>query len=129
MKLSAVAAIVVATCAACGGSAPPPAAHASNAHAPVAAAGATMAQPADDPKRPLTADECETLGQWISEGCHGGGSRSAVVDGWCSDVVARAANGMWVADCTAHIHRLDTVCFLGSSSPSNMMSCDATIAR
>jgi len=124
MKLSALAVLLLGTFA-CGGSAAPPVAKAPAPAQP--AAGATMAQPADDTKRPMTASECDTLGQWIAEGCHGGGSRSARVEGWCSDVVARVTSGSWTDACVQHVHRVDTVCFLGSDSPSTMMACDSSV--
>ena len=128
MKLASLSLFAVASLGiiACGG-APPAPAKAAPAPEAAPATGATMAQPQEDPARPLNVGECETLGEWIAEACHGGGSRSAQVEGWCSDVVARVSAGSWRDDCPKHVHYMDLVCFLGSSTARSMMSCNNSI--
>jgi hypothetical protein len=86
----------------------------------------------DDPGRPLTKSECESLAQTIVEACNGrGNERSAGMDGWCSDMVSRnAGDGTWVdGDCLKHVKYMDYFCFQSAKNAHGMMECDRTVDR
>ncbi|MDP9033432.1 MAG: hypothetical protein M3O50_01385 [Myxococcota bacterium] len=112
--------------ASCASKEPPP---------PVAPAGvpATAAPKTEDGARPLTAGECQSLAQWIVGACQDrGNDRSSQVDGWCSDLVSRAAGGddAWVKDdCVPHVNYMDAACFRGTTSVRAMMDCDRNVDR
>ena len=94
------------------------------------APGATAAQPADKKtNRPLTEEECQQLGQTIIETCRNNNTRSAVMEGWCSDVSTGVGTGSWVADCQKHIRFVDAVCFANNDSVQGMMDCDSAVSR
>jgi hypothetical protein len=116
--------VFLLTAAACGSSPP------SKAKGPVDGPGATAGQPADSKAtRPLTHEECEQLGQSITETCHGTNTRIATIEGWCSDVITGVSVGTWVADCEKHIKYVDAVCFASTDSVRSMMDCDSAVAR
>jgi hypothetical protein len=89
--------------------------------------GAANSQPADNPARLLTPDECVQLGGLVSDTCRDVHARSAQVEAWCSDVVAKYESGAWVEDCAKHIHLIDSMCFRTANNASGMMSCDRTV--
>jgi hypothetical protein len=92
--------------------------------------GAAAAQPADTKTaRPLTHEECEQLGQTITETCRNNNTRSAVMEGWCSDVSTGVGTGSWVSDCEKHIRYVDAVCFANNDSVKGMMDCDSAVSR
>jgi len=130
MKNAATAAIwalVLAGLTGCGGAqrpTPPP------LSGDTPSEGAAAAQRPDDAARKLTSDECNELAGWIVQVCHSDTTRSAQVEGWCSDVVAKSADGAWQADdCAKHIHYVDFACFRSTDSSRSMMVCDSTISR
>ncbi|MDP9152435.1 MAG: hypothetical protein M3O36_21120 [Myxococcota bacterium] len=94
---------------------------------------APAAPNADDAARPLTGGECQSLAQWIVGACQErGNDRSSQVDGWCSDVVSRAASGddAWVKDdCVPHIKYMDAACFRSTTSIRAMIDCDRNVDR
>ena len=120
-------ALVLAGLTACGGAqhpSPPPMGGDSPSE------GATAAQPRDDAGRKLTSDECNELAGWIVQVCHTDTTRSAQVEGWCSDIVAKSADGAWQADdCAKHIRYVDFACMRSTESSRSLMVCDSTIAR
>ena len=93
--------------------------------------GATSRQPSDDAARPLTKAECESLGGWLVDACNNRpNSRSAQIDGWCSDMVRTINDGSWATgDCAQHIKYVDSVCFRSTTSVRNLMDCDSTVSR
>jgi hypothetical protein len=92
--------------------------------------GATASQGRDDAGRKLTKDECDELASWIVQVCHTDHTRSSQVEGWCSDIVAKSAEGAWQADdCAKHIHYVDFACFRSTDSARSLMACDGTISR
>jgi len=101
------------------------------------AASPTSLQPpassADPAARPLTADECASLGQWIVSACRdrANSDHSVQADGWCSDMVrGTAEDGSWVAkDCVPHIKYVDAVCFQSTTRVRNLMDCDSNVDR
>jgi hypothetical protein len=105
----------------CGGSTPPPSAP-SPSH--------TAKPAADDPNRPLDENECQSLGQRLSEACQGRpNERSARVDGWCSDLVRGVDGGSWMHDCLKHIRYMDSACLRSASNVHAMMECDSAVDR
>jgi hypothetical protein len=120
--------LLAASAAACAARTPSVAVPSPVVPARAQAEGATMAQPSDSSTRLLGKDECESLGEWIAEGCRGA-SRSAQSEAWCSEMHARTGSGTWVDDCTAHVRTIDAACFEASANPGSMMSCDRTIER
>jgi hypothetical protein len=124
---SLVMALVLAGLAGCGGAqrpAPPP------LGGDTPSDGATAAQRPDEAARKLTADECNELASWIVQVCHSDTTRSAQVEGWCSDIVAKSADGAWQTDdCAKHIHYVDFACMRSTESSRSLMACDGTIAR
>jgi hypothetical protein len=89
--------------------------------------GATNSQPGDNPARLLTHDECVQLGGLVSDTCRDVHARSAQVEGWCGDVVAKYDSGAWVEDCAKHVHLIDSMCFRTANNARGMMSCDRTV--
>ncbi len=108
--------------AACGGKEPTQA----------ATPGGASSNAADDPNRPLTKSECDSLAQTIVDACNNrGNDRSTEMDGWCSDMVRRnAGDGTWVeSDCLKHVKYMDYFCFQGAKNAHAMMDCDRTVDR
>lgn len=129
MKTTAVL-LLLAGMAACGGSTPPANSPISNPEPSTkGASGSTAAQGQDDPARKLTHEECLSLGESITEACHGQNTRSAELEGWCSDAVAGIGSGSWVSDCEKHIRYMDAVCITSNTSIRSMMDCDAAVQR
>jgi hypothetical protein len=93
--------------------------------------GATSRQANDDAARSLTKAECESLGEWLVQSCHDRpNSRSAQIDGWCSDTVRSVGESAWVTDdCMQHIKYMDSVCLRSATNVRALMDCDATISR
>ncbi len=89
--------------------------------------GSTSKQAGDDGARLLTHDECVQLGGLVSDTCRDVHARSAQVEGWCGDVVARYDSGAWIDDCAKHIHLIDSMCFRTANNARGMMSCDRTV--
>jgi hypothetical protein len=128
--MKTLAVLLLAGAAACGGNTPPPAASPSSTSAGSSEpSGATAQQGADNPARKLTHDECLSLGQSVTDSCHGTNTRSAELEGWCSDVIAGIGAGTWVADCEKHVRYMDAVCITSNSSIRSMMDCDAAVQR
>jgi hypothetical protein len=128
--MKTLAVLLLAGAAACGGSTPPPAASpSSTSEGSSEPSGATAAQGADNPTRKLTHDECLQLGQSITDSCHGTNTRSAELEGWCSDVIAGIGSGTWVAECEKHVRYMDAVCITSNSSIRSMMDCDSAVQR
>jgi hypothetical protein len=123
--------LLLAGAAACGGSSPPPAASPSSASESTkeSSSGTTAAQGQDDPARKLTHEECLSLGESISQACHGTNTRSAELEGWCSDVIGGIDSGRWVSDCEKHVRYMDAVCITSNTSIRSMMDCDAAVQR
>ncbi len=124
---SLASAIVLAGLVGCGGAQhpePPPL----DRSAP--SEGAAAAQRPDEAGRKLTKDECDELASWIDQVCHTDTSRSSQVEGWCSDVVSKSADGSWQADdCAKHIRYVDFACFRSTESSRSLMDCDRTVNR
>jgi hypothetical protein len=95
------------------------------------AGGATSRQAADDGARSLTQGECESLGGWLADACaNRPNSRSAQVDGWCSDIIRTVHDGSWMTDdCTKHIKVVDSVCFRSTTIIRALMDCDNSVSR
>jgi hypothetical protein len=92
--------------------------------------GAAASQRPDEAGRKLTKDECDELASWIVQVCHTDTSRSSQVEGWCSDVVSKSADGAWQADdCAKHIRYVDFACFRSTESSRSLMDCDRTVNR
>ena len=91
------------------------------------ATGTTNAQASDNPNRPLTKNECEELGGWVSQVCHANHSRQARIENWCSDFVSRTTSGSWSDECAKSHKYMDFMCFRSSDNPSAMMVCDRTV--
>ena len=92
--------------------------------------GATSSQGRDEAGRKLTKDECDELAGWIVQVCHSDHTRSAQIEGWCSDVVAKSTDGAWQADdCATHIRYVDFTCFRSTESARSLMACDSTVNR
>jgi hypothetical protein len=130
MKTAAVL-LVLAGAAACGGNAPPSAASPSSGSSSSSSdsSGSTAQQGQDNPTRKLTHDECLSLGESITQSCHGTNTRSAELEGWCGDVIAGIGSGTWVADCEKHIRYMDAVCITSNASIRSMMDCDSAVQR
>ncbi len=128
MKTAALLLVIGMGATACGSSQHTPATpsngDSSDSETP---SGAPNSQAGDNPARLLTRDECDALGQLISDACHDSHARSAQVDGWCSDIVARANAGTYSDDCAKHIHLIDSMCFRTANNAHGMMSCDRTV--
>jgi hypothetical protein len=93
--------------------------------------GATSRQAVDDPGRPLTTSECESLGQSISETCATRlDSRSAQTEGWCGDIATGVSDGSWITgDCVKHLKYMDSVCFRSASNARALVDCDRAVNR
>jgi hypothetical protein len=91
--------------------------------------GTASQQPSDEATRHLTTDECKSLGQSITDACHGTNTRSAQFEGWCSDVMTGIDTGSWIADCEKHVRYMDAVCITSNTSIRSMMDCDAAVQR
>jgi hypothetical protein len=118
--------VVLMSAAACGSS-PPPAA---KSPAPTTPEGATAGQPPDSrANRPLSHEECEQLGQSITDTCHSNNTRIATIEGWCSEVISGVSAGSWVGDCEKHIKYVDAVCFASTDNVRAMMDCDSAVSR
>ncbi|MBV9948565.1 MAG: hypothetical protein JOZ69_17075 [Myxococcales bacterium] len=92
----------------------------------------TSAQRPDDPNRALSRPECESLAGVIVDACNNrGNDRSAELDGWCSDMVRRnAEGGTWVEDdCAKHVKYMDYFCFQAAKNAHAMLDCDRTVDR
>jgi hypothetical protein len=115
--------LIFGSTVACAGSAPPPASDARS--------GVTASQASNDPGRPLSTDECESLGRWLADACSNRpNERSARVDGWCNDVVRGVADGTWARnDCVKSIKYMDSVCFQSATNVHTMMACDESVAH
>ena len=121
--------LLVAAATACAGT-EPPSTTPSNPTSQASRGGSTSAQAADDPARPLTASECESLGQSLSDACNGrADARTATVDGWCSDLVSGVGDGSWASDCVKHMKYMDSVCFQSATNARGMMDCDKVVNR
>jgi hypothetical protein len=82
--------------------------------------------------RLLTRTDCVSLADWIKDKCQGRATlRLARIDGWCGDIEAHTteADGSWLDDCMKHVTYMDNECFRSTSSLSNLMACDSTVAR
>ncbi len=128
MKTTVCLPLLVAL-AACAASEPAP--KDPSSQAPASGAGATSRQAGDEGARPLTRAECESLGEWLEDACKSRpNSRSAQIDGWCSDIVANVDDGSWVAgDCAQHIKYVDSVCFRSTTQVGSLMDCDRSVSR
>jgi hypothetical protein len=91
--------------------------------------GATSAQGTSEGARPLTHEECLSLGQSITDACNGTNTRSAQFEGWCSDAITGIGTGSWVTDCEKHIRYMDAVCMTSNTSIRSMMDCDSAVQR
>ena len=116
---------VVAGVVACGGSSEPRAK--SPADGP--SEGAASQQADGKENRLLTHEECEQLGQSITDTCHGTNTRIATIEGWCSNVISGISAGSWVSDCEKHIKYVDAVCFASTDSVKAMMDCDSAVSK
>jgi hypothetical protein len=93
--------------------------------------GAASAAP-DETDRPLSQEECESLGQWMLAACDKqGNTHSSQIEGWCSNVTHHVTgDGTWVADeCLPHVRRMDAECIKSTDSVKNMMDCETNVAR
>ncbi len=122
--------LLAASAVACASTAPKPAAS-PDSSSDESAAGATAKQASDDPARALTGDECHALAQWIADACQNRpNSRSAQVDGWCSDMIRGVENGSWESgDCAKNVKYMDSACFRSTTNVSNLMDCDRAVQR
>jgi hypothetical protein len=120
--LKSTATFVVCVCAsalagwvACGGSTPAPASPAQS----------------NDANRPLTAAECQSLGDYLREACtHSANERSATAESWCSDLVTHIENGSWVdGDCIKHIRYMDAECMRSAGNAHGIMDCNRMVDR
>jgi hypothetical protein len=127
--MKATVLLLLGAAAACAGTEPP--AETPSSAPPSGASGATSRQAADDAARPLTATECESLGQWIAAACAGQPhTRLAQVDSWCGDIARTVGDGTWVTDdCTKHIRYMDSVCFRSTTMVRALMDCDRNVDR
>jgi hypothetical protein len=91
--------------------------------------GTASAQGKDEATRALSEDECKSLGQSITDACHGTNTRSAQFEGWCGDVVRGVDSGSWTADCVKHMKYMDAVCITSNTSIRSMMDCDSAVSR
>ena len=93
--------------------------------------GATSRQAADEGARQLTKSECESLGEWLADACQNRpNSRSAQIDGWCSDMIHNVHDGSWVTDdCSKHIKVVDSMCFRSTTIVPALMDCDNSVSR
>lgn len=114
----------VASAAACGGSTPP-------AEFPPSQSAASSAPAAkNDANRPLSSDECQSLGEWVAQACQTRpNERSARVDGWCTEVTLGVDKGSWQRDCRKHIRFMDSACFKSTTQVHSMMDCDRVVDR
>jgi hypothetical protein len=81
--------------------------------------------------RALDQADCQSLAQWLADACQNRpNSRSARVDGWCSDIQQGVESGSWVTgECMKHVKYIDSVCFRSTTSVLNMMDCDDSVQR
>jgi hypothetical protein len=113
-----------ASAVACGGSTPP----AQSTPPPSAEPPAPSAS--NDANRPLTKDECQSLGEWVAQACQTRpNERSARVDGWCTEVTLGVDKGSWQRDCRKHIRFMDSACFKSTTKVHSMMDCDKVVDR
>jgi hypothetical protein len=93
--------------------------------------GATSRQGSDDAARPLTNAECTSLGEWLVQSCHDRpNSRSAQIDGWCSDTVRSVGESSWVTDeCMQHVKYMDYVCLRSATNVRALIDCDSSVSR
>lgn len=118
-----VVALGAAAATACGGSTPP-------AETPSATSAPRSAPAGSDNNRPLTGDECQSLGEWVAQACQTRpNERSARVDGWCTDVLMGVDKGSWQRDCRKHIRFMDSACFKSTTKVHSMMDCDKQVDR
>jgi hypothetical protein len=128
MKTAAVLFVLIGATA-CGANAPPSANSPSSSDSSSESSGATAKQGHDEVTRKLTHDECLSLGESITQACHGTNTRSAQFEGWCSDVITGIDTGTWVADCEKHVRYMDAVCITSNASIRSMMDCDSAVQR
>lgn len=128
--MKALALLLAVGATACAASQPAATTPASAKHSPATQSdvGATNLQGQEDPKRALTSSECEELGGWITQVCHETTTRQARVEGWCSDMVARAATDGWKSEC-GKLSYMDFMCFRTVDTPQSMMTCDRSSER
>ena len=121
--------LLVAAVTACAGAEQSPKAASSPNDSDIA--GATSRQAVDDPGRPLSATECESLAQAITETCATRlDSRSVLTEGWCSDLSTAIGDGSWVSgDCMKHVRYVDAVCFRSASNARELVDCDRAVNR
>jgi hypothetical protein len=105
---------------ACGGSTPPP--------SPPPSA---PAKSANNPNRPLSRAECQSLGELIVGACHDRpNERSSRVDGWCGEYERGMESGSFVpGDCTKHVRYMDAQCFQSAKNVHAMVDCDRGVDR
>jgi hypothetical protein len=122
MKASIAAALAFACMTGCGGE---------KAAEPPPATGVTAVQPKNNPGRLLTEGECQSLGRWMAGSCQDRpNDRSAVVDGWCTDVIRGVESGSWVTgDCVKHITYIDSTCYRSTNNVHDLMECDKAVSR
>ena len=93
-------------------------------------AGAAAAQGGENANRLLDKNECDELAAWIYQVCHDDTTRSAEVDGWCTEHVAKADDGSFQSnDCAKHIKVIDNMCFRTTHSSRGLMDCDRSVNR
>lgn len=109
---------------ACAASQPAPVVHTNPNLATDREIGATNRQAAEQANRPMTKDECDELGAYITQVCHDTHTRQARIDGWCSDMVARTSAGTFTDDCAQHLTYMDSVCYRSTDNAPGMMMCD-----
>lgn len=128
MKAAAVL-VVLAGVVGCGASTTAPASSPSSDSSKPEVSGATSRQGGDEDRtRKLTHEECLSLGESIRESCSNN-TRSAQIEGWCSDVVTGLSTGSWVTDCEKHVRYMDAVCMTQNTSIRSIMDCDAAVER
>jgi hypothetical protein len=123
--------LFVAAATACGGSgASAPSKTAADSNQGETSAGAAAAQGGDDSNRLLNSSECDELAGWIVQVCHEDTQRSATIEGWCSNMTAKANDGSFQsADCAKHIKVIDNMCFRTTHSSRGLMDCDRSVSR
>jgi|ERR1700722_1414713 hypothetical protein len=123
MKALFVAVLALAATA-CAASAPAPVVHTNPNLAADREIGATNRQASEQANRAMTKDECNELGEYIAGVCHDTNSRQARIEGWCSDMTARATSGTFADDCVKHLTYMDSVCYRSTDNAPSMMMCD-----
>jgi hypothetical protein len=128
--MKTVTALLLVACAVgCGASPTPPATSPTSETAPSTPTGATSKQAQDEAARKLSHDECLSLGTTIADACRDTNTRSAQIEGWCSDIVAGVGTGSWIADCEKHVKYMDAMCITSNTSVRAMMDCDSEVQR